>query len=148
MSLESVSRIAELTGYAPRTIKGRLSKLTPIKEGRSHLYETKEALPAVYGAGDGAPRLDASQEKAMLDRERRKGLELANGKLEGSLLPADEVAEVWAHQVSIAKSHFLALPSRIAPRLLRCSTLRDAEAALRDEIHGILLELSSGGASD
>lgn len=47
MSLESVSRIAELTGMAPRTIKARLARLNPLMEGRVLRYETKEALPLI-----------------------------------------------------------------------------------------------------
>lgn len=148
MSLESLSKISELTGMAPRTIKARLARLNPLVEGRVLRYETKEALPLIYRVGIDAEALNPAVERALLDRERRKALELANGKLEGSLLPADQVAETWTRLVGVAKGRFLALPARVSSELLRLKTHREIESTLRAALIVILEELSSGEAED
>lgn len=138
----SVNELSLLSGVDRRTIAKRLSGLTPEQgPGKARLFPSDIALRAIFTAGNG---LDLQQEQAALARERRRALELENGRREKTLLPADEVSEVWSHQVGIAKGRFLALPVRLAPSLLRCSALRDVETTLRDAIFDVLTELSGG----
>ena len=147
MSRESLSKISELTGMAPRTIKARLTRITPIQEGRALRYETKEVLPLLYHVGTDGEALDPQRERALLDRERRKALELANNKAERNLIPVAEVGETWSELVSIARGRLLALPARVAPTVLRQRDLRTIENTIRDAVIVILEELA-GGAVD
>ena len=62
MSLESTNRLSELTGMDVRTIKRRLATLQPTVQGRAHTYESRDALPLLYGAQDSAA-FDLNQER-------------------------------------------------------------------------------------
>lgn len=139
-----LNQFAELTGKAPKTIRKLLAPITP-KHGpnRSLLWETKEALPLIYGitANDGE-RLDPQQEKARLDRERRMIVELERAEKEGRLVDVDVVRGEWLSLIAIAKSRFLALPTRQAQQFIGLSELREAESRLRAVVHDGLSELA------
>lgn len=146
MSLENLHRLHELTGLGHRTLQGRLKPLTPVKDGRALLYETKDALPLLYGLGDAA-RLDPQAERARLDCARADLAELDLARRRGELLPTAEVSAAWAGQVAIAKGRLLAMPARIAPGMIRCRDLRSAERLLRDALYTVLTELANDAAS-
>lgn len=140
----SINELFVLTNIDRRAIGRRLAGIEAEPgPGKALLYQSDAALRLLYAGPDGE-RLDASQERALLDRERRKALELANSRLEGKLLPVDEVSKAWEEQIAIAKGRFLALPSRLAPRLVRTKAIREVELILRDGIIEVMSELSGG----
>ena len=139
--LKSINQLSELTGIDRRTVKTRLESVNAITGERgAYLYETREALPLLYLAS--GERLDPAQERAALDRVRRRQIEMANEKAEGNLIPKEEVAAAWTEQILIAKGRLLSLPSRVSSDLLRTKTQRDMEQRLRDAGIEILEELS------
>lgn len=142
--MQSISELAALTGMGRGTVKNRLALLTPTKEGTALLYESKEALPLLYRVGTDQEALNPQVERVLLDRERRRSLELANAKTTGDLLPREEVAKAWSDQIAIAKARLLALPGRMAPAVLRLKDMRSVEKTLRDGIYTILEELAGG----
>lgn len=142
--MQSISELAALTGMGRGTVKTRLALLTPTKEGTALLYESKEALPLLYRVGVDGEALDPRRERALLDRERRLALEMANAKTRGDLIPKEEVAQTWVALVTIARGRLLALPSRVAPQVLRLHDLRQIEDTLSGEIVVILEELAGG----
>ena len=139
--LKSINQLSELTGIDRRTVKTRLESVNAITGERgAYLYETKEALPLLYLAS--GERLDPAQERAALDRVRRRQVELLNLKAEGELIPRDEVAETWSSQILIAKNRLLSLPSRVSSDLLRLKNQRSIEQRIKDAVIEILEELS------
>jgi len=147
--LVSMNYLAELTGKDRRAVARRLSHL-PTTPGpkNSKQVDSREALELIYGGnGDGA-HLDPSKERALLDRERRRQLELTNGRLERELIPKDEVAAAWSANVAIAKGRLLSLPSRVSSEVLRLTSQREIENAIRDRINEILTELSGDPVKD
>ena len=139
----SINGLSELTGIDRRTITKRMAKTPPIiVEGIAKKWPSDIALRAIYQP-DIEDYLDPAQERAALDRERRKQLELVNAKAEGRLLDAAIVAETWAAQVGIARGRLLALPARIAPNVINFGDLRAIELVIRDAIHDALTELSA-----
>lgn len=139
--LQSITQLMTLTGISRATIKARLANL-PHQQGpgNSQLFESRDALPALFGRPDA--RLDPAQEKAGLDRVRRELAELDLQCRRLELLPADEVAAAWSAQVLVAKGRFMAMPARIAPALLRQHDLRGIEGTLKEAIFEIMRELS------
>lgn len=139
----SINGLAELTAIDRRTIAKRMAKTPPIiVEGVIKKWPSNVALRAIYQP-DIEDYLDPAQERAALDRERRKQLELVNAKAERRLLDAAIVAETWAAQVAIARGRLLSLPARIAPAVIGLGDLRGIELAIRDAIFEALLELSA-----
>lgn len=86
--------------------------------------------------------LDPAQERAALDAERRRELELKNGEREGRLIDADEVGNTWTNLVLVAKARLLSIPSRVAYDVVRTTDLREAEKLLKGAIHDALRELA------
>jgi phage terminase Nu1 subunit (DNA packaging protein) len=87
MSLESLSRLSDLSGFAPRTIKTRIERLTPIKEGSATLYETRDALALMYRADQGEKLFDLEQERARLSHHQANREALKEGIERGELIP-------------------------------------------------------------
>lgn len=141
--LVSMNYLAELTGKDRRAVARRLANL-PTTPGpkNSKQVDSRQALELLYGGMADGANLDPSRERALLDRERRRQLELTNGRLEHELIPAGEVAAAWSQNVAIAKGRLLSLPSRVSGEVLRLKTQRDVELLLRDKLFEILAELS------
>ncbi len=140
--------------------------LAGITDRRLRQIETEQTLPRVsvkpacydpeaFGAwlkrrwigegnADGSEALDATQERAALDRARREIVELELARKRGELLPAGEVERVWLGQVAAAKSRLLALPSKLAGR---CAGLppHEIEVEARAIVHECLTQLASDG---
>jgi phage terminase Nu1 subunit (DNA packaging protein) len=133
--LISVNKIAALTGLDRRTVSRRLEHLTP-KPGpnRALLYESRDALPAVYGTGGEGETLNPQLERAALDKARRLDLEQRMAEREGQLLPAELVLELGSRLVAAARSRMLAIPSKVRGRY------PDLEPAAIDEIDSLVRE--------
>ena len=140
--LATVNHLADLTGLDRRTVTRRLSSVPGVLEGDARKWDTREALPILYGAGP-EDRLDPAQEKAQLDRARRLAVETESRVRNGELLEAAEVQALWVSHVGIAKGRLLALPSRLAPAVIGLGDLRTIEAVIREAIHEALTELSA-----
>lgn len=141
--LISINGLSDLTRKDRRFISRRLERLPFTQNGRAKEYASEDALALIYGSGDEA-KLDASQERALLDKARRESIQMDNEKKRGDLLPFAEVAKAWEEQIAIAKGRFLALPSRMAPRIVRTKAIREVELILRDGIIEIMSELAGG----
>ncbi len=63
----------------------------------------------------------------------------------GLLLPAEDVARIWADQIRIAKERLMAIPARVAPTVMRLDELRDVEQAIRNALIDAMTELSNAG---
>ena len=144
--LASISKLSELSGLDRRTISTKLAD-TPSRAGpkNSKLYDVAGAMRTLF-AGAATPdgeALDPQTERALLDRERRRSIEMANAKAAGSLLEASVVSETWSHHILIAKGRLLAIPNRLAPVLVAMGDMRAIEQTIRDEIYQALTELST-----
>ena len=139
--LQSLNELHHLTGINREVIRRRLADIEH-KPGpnRARLYDSAIVLPILYGVG--GERLDPAQERAQLDRERRRQVELANRQKAGELVAVDEVADLWREEVSRLRSRLLHLPSRAAPTVFGLESLREVERTLRDAVHAALADVS------
>lgn len=116
MSLESLSRLSDLTGFAPRTIKARCERLTPIREGKATLYETRDALPMCYRDDIGDKRFDLEQERARLAHHQANREAMREASERGEYIPADIVKEYGAAAMTATKVKLLAIASKLRGR--------------------------------
>lgn len=86
--------------------------------------------------------LDYQQERARLTKAQADHEELKVHQMEGTLIPSEEVNQVWTDKIMSARSTLMALPSKIAPVVMSASTVRDVEDFARDEIFHALNELA------
>lgn len=55
-------------------------------------------------------------------------------KQAGEIILKSEAQAQWAEEIHRVKSHFLSIPSRVAPTVLALDELREVERAIRDAI--------------
>ena len=116
MSLESVSRLSDLTGFDRRTISKRVDRLLPIKEGKALLYETRDALPLCYQADMGEKQFDLEQERARLAHHQANREAMREAVERGEYLPASIVREYGAAAMTATKTKLLGIASKLRGR--------------------------------
>ena len=144
MSLESTNRLSELTGMDVRTIKRRLATLLPTVQGRAHTYESRDALPLLYGQIDSSA-YDLNHERARLAHHQANNESLREAQNRGELLPRGLVIQTWQGIVAAARARLLALPTKAAHQLLGARTLAEAEEVVRGHVYEALTELARDG---
>lgn len=139
--------IADLTGWSVHRVDA-LAKDGVLPREPSGLYYLDDTIKAAMSHTRGNLRgTGVVSEKYSLQRTRLTSMkadmaELQHQKLVGELLPREDVKNGWIGIISIAKQRFLALPSRLAPRIIRVKTAVDAMEMLKAEIMSILQGLS------
>lgn len=145
MSMESLSRLSDLTGFAPRTIKSRIERLTPVLEGKATLYETRDALPLCYQVEFSEKKYDLEQERARLAHHQANREAMREASERGEYIPASEVIEYGSAAMVAVKTKLLAIHSKLRGRFPDVPVaMLDAVAALHREA---LQELGEDGLS-
>lgn len=143
MSLESISRIAELTGFAPRTIKLRCERLSPVREGKALLLETRDALPLCYQIQTAEKKFDLEEERARLAHHQANREAMREAADRGEYIPADVVKQYGAAAMTATKTKLLSIASKLRGRFPEApKELIDMVADLHKEA---LRELGEGG---
>jgi hypothetical protein len=131
-----VAASTALLNQRPPTYRGGHTNRGHTVDGATAMAEAREHLRH----DDGFLSLVEAQrlKENYLMRLRKLELETASKKL----IPADEAERGWMQLVSTCRAHLLALPNKLAERILLCKTPVAVEQLLRLEIHGALKELS------
>src|SRR4051812_6403090 len=141
---ETIARLLDLTprrvqqlvaeGVIPKAERGRY-ELVPVV--RAYIrYLRERALSQDLGS-------DAFvQHRARLTKARADMAELEHAQMLGELVPAAQVEEAWAAIVAVMRTRLLALPTKLAPRLVALNHEAVIQDALRAEIADGLAELS------
>src|SRR4051812_48052172 len=117
--LYSKSELSEELGKDRRTIGFALEnvKADGVKGGFPAYY-IMTAVRAIYLTGSQGARLDPNHERARKDREMADKLAMANQAARGKLVRVDAVKKYLTGEVIRIRTRFLALPTRLAPRLI------------------------------
>ncbi len=147
----SGNQLVQLTGRTWRTITRRLTAagLTPQREGSADTWDSVAALEAIYGIEvERASELDLTAERAALAKAQRIRIETEQAVRAGELVEVEAVAEQWSAQIHACRARLLALPHRLAPRLVNLDSQADIAAQLRREVHDALRELAGEQGGD
>jgi hypothetical protein len=87
--------------------------------------------------------LDPVQTRALRDAAIARRYELQNDIATGKVVSIAGVTQVFAEQLSIIRNHFLALGTKLAPRLVGCATTAEIKDLIDAEVVRILTALSS-----
>jgi uncharacterized coiled-coil protein SlyX len=82
-------------------------------------------------------------EKVLLERAKKRKLEIQVAELEGVMHKAEDIEKLWSWSITNFKSRIRALPSKIAPQVQVINDLKEINSILRREIDEVLLELSN-----
>jgi phage terminase Nu1 subunit (DNA packaging protein) len=90
------------------------------------------------------PAFDGKKERARLTKAQADKEELEVAALRGDLVAADQEAAVWTAYLANVRAKLLAIPHKIAPRVLIVTDLAEAQGLIEGEIHECLKELAEG----
>lgn len=139
----TVSTLYLETGKDRRTIDQALAdnNVKPVRtEGTIRYYHLKDVLPALY---EGAS-LNQATENAKLKRAQTKKTELEIAKLEGELVPIEDVEQDAATTAMMVKAKLSSIPARLAGTLAGTQDDNEIEAILEREVLEVLEELHQG----
>nr|BFD58902.1 hypothetical protein CKG001_10090 [Bdellovibrio sp. CKG001] len=168
LSRVTINQIEKLTGSNYRRITKILSDAgvqSVGKDGNAIYYDPKKALPAVFesmgyrtrqqsvvpdDADDSeiAKLLDPQIQNARLAREKTRKLQIEIEILTSKYVLAADVERVWTNIVVAVKARLRAIPSRMAPHLIKKEDPLEIEATLEKEINEALEELSAEDAGE
>lgn len=149
MSLESISWYSEKTGFTRETCGKRLANIQH-QEGpkAAKLYDTKEALPALYEVPHGGQQADLSRERALLAKSQRTKLDMEIEVLRGRLLPADKVELAWAALAANYRARMQSLKYKCAILVVGLIKVVEIERVIGELVDEALNELSSGNLAE
>jgi len=138
--------MSEATGFDRRTIKERLAQLTPKVEGRSHLYDAREALPLLYETNEANQTANdrrLREEQLRYEIERADKMALQNAKLRGEVVSIEEVAGVVESEYAAVKAALLSIPYKSAGELAVMDNVIEIKKLLDGLLNEALSELSA-----
>lgn len=146
----SKAQAAALAGVGVRRLDQLAHEDDPPVRSSDGTYPPKEfgdwlrrrQLESLGVAQDGTV-YDYDAERARLTHHQANIAALDEAKRRGELIPAEDVAREWADMVGRCRSKLLALPARLAARVMTCTTVREAEDFARGEVHAVLDELAT-----
>lgn len=146
MSLESLRKLAELTGINQDTIRNAAEDLglQEQRRGQAILYESQLLLPYLYGitavaaneAGGGQVVLDFNAEKTRLTIAQREKIELDMAVKSGDLVERRDVLEYCVNMIANCKMRLLSIPTKLAPE----AALLDDPKAVKSLAHAMVTE--------
>jgi hypothetical protein len=91
----------------------------------------------------GTDELDPVRMRAERDAQIARKYELQNDLAAGRAVLIADVVQEFASHLAVVRSHFLALGSKLGPRLVGCTTATEIKDLIDAEVVRILTELSS-----
>lgn len=137
--LLSDRRVQQLTseGVLPRAERGRYELAAVVQAYVRFLRD--RALP---GSSEAAAD-DFHKARARRTAAEASLAEMRAAEAQGELIPADDVRAVLVSVVARVRAKLLALPTKLAARMLGVQSSSDAEALIRAGVHDALSELAS-----
>jgi phage terminase Nu1 subunit (DNA packaging protein) len=88
-------------------------------------------------------KIDYDMEHALLERRRREKLDIEIAQIRGTMHKSEDVEKVMNDMLANCRSKLLALPSKVAPRLIAREDIGELQDILQIEILEALSELSN-----
>ena len=144
MSNLSTSQLSRMTGFARETIAKRLIDLESTVKGNAKLYDSKKALPILYGYQADA-LYDLTEQRARLTFHQAENEFLKEQENKGALVRAADVLAAWQMKIAATRAQLLSLPRKTAPLAFVSSSVQEIETLTRDAVHEALDELAGSG---
>lgn len=140
----SYNQLTDLTGKTYRTIKKRIDAagLQPVggKSG-ANLWDSKAVLEAIYAPMAVCEGLVPAQEKAALDKERRKTQEIKNRETAERLIDVEEAQRICDRLRRMTIEHFKPIPMLLARKLVNMTDQDEVQQFMDSEIRQALFDL-------
>jgi hypothetical protein len=139
--------ISELV-YLLDISSNRVSQLTTdqviqrANTGRYAIGSIPNFIRFLRQSGSGPAALSAA--RGNLAIEKAALAKLTRQEREGSLVPVDQVAAVYARTFSAIKNRALNMPAKIAAKLGMCANAAEAQQVVKDEVEEFLRDAEQG----
>lgn len=117
---QSYNQLSTLTGISYRTIKKRLTEagLEPLRtKGKAHLFESKEALPLLYGTDMEDDKGKLERARTALADEQTRRLKRENDVEDREVIPVEKAIEIGQTVTKQASRIFDRLPVDMKRRI-------------------------------
>lgn len=143
----SVVVIAKMLNLTERRIQQLTKQGIFDKSGRGkyNLLHVASKYIRYLQEKDSEERSDLQTEKTRLTRHQANNEALKEAINRRELIPAPDIIEAWSEMVGAMRARLLALPGRLANRVMSFDTVRDAEDYAREEVYSALQELGDAG---
>ena len=108
------------------------------------MFDSAEALPAIYNHSRDDDELDLQQEQAILVRKQAEKLQLQIDEQKGKLVKTEDVLEESSKCVMRIRSKLLALPTKMANAVHLAEDQAEIQHLLKEQIYDALTELAEG----
>ena len=140
--LVNIDMLTKLTGSTRRTILMKCTDLERVTgKGREHLFESKDALPLIFGNKKDTDKTLESERTRLATAQAEKA-EIEVSIMKGNLIPAEHVEKAVNNMVNAFKAKMLSLPTKAAPSVVVLADQIEAENVLRDFVYEACQELS------
>jgi phage terminase Nu1 subunit (DNA packaging protein) len=116
----------------PRADRGRFSLAACVQAYIRH--------KAVTAGGDDVANLTV--ERTRLAKAKADEAEREAKVLSGKLVPASDIDAAWIATAGMVRTRILAVPKKIAPRVIALKTATEAESLMQKELHAALAALA------
>ena len=140
--------MAGILGISPTTLDRYVQAGCPFLERgsgrREYKFNSAEVIRWVLAreASPGRGQTDDSRRRYTLAAAELKEFQLA--EKQGSMISVEDVAPIVADELANVRSRLLAIPDRVAPKIVGMTDPAAIETALRDEVIAALAELTQG----
>ena len=136
------SELASILGLTDSRIRQmeRSGILTKIERGKYDLPSSVQGYCSYLK--EAAEQPEGVSEKDLLDRSRRKKIDLEIQIMQGELHRAGDVQRVMNDMLGTFRARCLSIPYKLAPQLLALTDLPVIQAAIKKDIYEALTELS------
>jgi phage terminase Nu1 subunit (DNA packaging protein) len=145
VNIQVIARLFEVTpgriyqlvdeGIIPRVARGQYDLIASVQSYLRHLR--KQLSDARVGLGD------YGNERARLTRARADVAEMDRSVKTGELVPADQLEETWLTLAGNVRTRILAVPDKIAPRIVTVKNPVEAAKLIRHELNEALSEIAT-----
>jgi phage terminase Nu1 subunit (DNA packaging protein) len=135
ISRASIANLAT-DGVLPRASRGEFNLAACVQAYIQHKHVT--------AGGDKVANLTV--ERSRLAKAKADKAERDERVEKGELVPADDVEAAWLATAGMVRMRLLAIPKKLAPRMIMLKTAAEAETLVQKELNSALSELAAKGS--
>lgn len=146
--MATLHEVASHLGVSIKYVQDLIANGTIAKRGRdgynldecrkAYISRLRESAAGRASAGD----LNLTEERARLAKEQADAKEMENAIERGDLVYIEDVAAQFEAGLVKARTKLLAIPTKIAPEVHACATIKEVQAIIEQNIIEALSELA------
>jgi phage terminase Nu1 subunit (DNA packaging protein) len=138
--LPTLAKLINLTPRRVRQLVGEGVIPPPVERGAYELLPSVQGYIKFLQKGDQGDALSA--QRTRLARNKADMAEIESARLKGEMAPIEQFEDAWGSVLNTIRILLLALPAKIAAKIMMARNAVEAQSIIRQEVNGILDQLS------